>query len=195
VTFRLNAIAHTFRPGHRLRLAISTCYWPMLWPSPEPVTLALYAGTSRLVLPVRPPRAEDATLAAFGEPEAAAPLPLDVWTEGRASRTVARDLGTGAAELVYAYGGGRRVLPNGIELEDAYRETFAIVEGDPLSARVRVEAEVAVGRGRWRTRVETRSALRADAAAFHLENTVTAYEGEQRVFTRTWTRSVPRDLV
>jgi len=59
----------------------------------------------------------------------------------------------------------------------------------------RIERNIAVGRGRWRTRVETRSALRADAAAFHLENTVTAYEGEQRVFTRTWTRSVPRDLV
>ena len=29
---------HRFAPGERLRVSLSTCYFPMVWPSPEPVT-------------------------------------------------------------------------------------------------------------------------------------------------------------
>ena len=41
---------------------MSTTYWPFVWPSPEPVTLTLVAGKSRLVLPVRTGRGADARL-------------------------------------------------------------------------------------------------------------------------------------
>ena len=51
----LNNIAFSLAPGHRLRLAISTSYWPIIWPSPEPVTLTVFAGgKTRVQLPVRP---------------------------------------------------------------------------------------------------------------------------------------------
>ena len=30
--------------GHRLRVAISTSYWPWLWPSPKPVTITVHSG-------------------------------------------------------------------------------------------------------------------------------------------------------
>src|SRR5262249_44575495 len=59
--------AHAFKRGSRLRIAISTTYWPMVWPSPEPVTLTVYAGESELELPVRPSRREDSQLQPFGE--------------------------------------------------------------------------------------------------------------------------------
>jgi uncharacterized protein len=102
---------------------------------------------------------------------------------------------TGAVTLTYEYGGGRRILPNGIELEDAGREIFTIVEGDPLSARVRCEGLVAVGRGNWRTRVETESELWSDAASFHTRNRIEAFEGDVKVHEDERTFSVPRDLV
>ena len=39
-------IAQEFRAGSKLRLALSTTYWPMLLPSPEAVTLTLYTDKS-----------------------------------------------------------------------------------------------------------------------------------------------------
>ena len=33
VTVALNDVAYSFRKGHRMRVAISTTYWPMIWPS------------------------------------------------------------------------------------------------------------------------------------------------------------------
>ncbi len=54
VAVELNAIGERVPAGSRLRLAISSAYWPQLWPSPEPVRLSLIAdGSSVLELPVR----------------------------------------------------------------------------------------------------------------------------------------------
>ena len=48
------------RPAAASGLSVSPCYWPLAWPSPEPVTLTLHLGQdSELVLPTRPARAED----------------------------------------------------------------------------------------------------------------------------------------
>jgi putative CocE/NonD family hydrolase len=197
VAVPLNAIAHAFQAGHRIRLAVSSCYWPMLWPSPEQVTLSLFAGASRLVLPVRAAGAtgQDPPLRAFDTPEQSPPLPVVTLVAGSVARTITREVASGRVELVYAYGDGRRRLPNGIELEDSSRETFTIVEGDPLSATVETAMGVSLGRNGWRTRIETKSTMRSDAVAFHVTNELTAYEGGQLVFARTWTFDIPRDLV
>lgn len=56
VNFQLSDAAHSFVRGHRLRVAISTTYWPMIWPSPEPVELTVHTKNSSIELPVRPSR-------------------------------------------------------------------------------------------------------------------------------------------
>src|SRR5687768_18532190 len=38
VQFALDAAGYRFRPGHRIRLAISTAYWPMIVPPATAVT-------------------------------------------------------------------------------------------------------------------------------------------------------------
>ena len=44
VDIELDALGQAVAAGDRLRLAISTTYWPWLWPSPEEVELSLVAG-------------------------------------------------------------------------------------------------------------------------------------------------------
>ncbi len=87
VRVRLDAAGYAVPAGHRLRVAISSTYWPWAWPSPEPVTLTLLAGPrSRLFLPVRPPRAEDAALPPFDEPEHAPPYEVERLAPGFGGR-------------------------------------------------------------------------------------------------------------
>ncbi len=47
-----------FPKGHRIRFAVNNAQWPMLWPTPYPMTTQLLLGGengSHLVLPVVPP--------------------------------------------------------------------------------------------------------------------------------------------
>ena len=64
VRVQLNDVAQAFPPGHRIRVAISTAYWPLAWPPPEPVTLTVFTGASTLELPVRSAAPEDRRRAA-----------------------------------------------------------------------------------------------------------------------------------
>jgi hypothetical protein len=198
VTVRLNAIAHALPPGHRWRVAVSPDYWPHAWPSPEPVTLTLFTGAAcRLALPVRAPRpAEDEALPAFGPPEGSAPLAFDRLRPSSREVRVTQDAVTGRIELVNREDGGHyRQQASGVETASVSTDTYSIVEGDPLTAAVRCERSYLVARGGWRTRVETVSSLTADAGAFRVTNALEAYEGEARVFAKTWSFSAPRDLV
>jgi hypothetical protein len=199
VVVRLGAIAHAFAPGHRMRVAVSPTYWPFAWPSPEPVTLALIAGAaSRLQLPVRAPRAEDDALPPFEEPEISAPLITERIGSGLGQgRQLTHDLASGQALLTVRteHNGAYRLAEADLEIDETAVDTYGIVEGDPLSASVRCDWSIALGRDDWRTRIETSSALTADATSFLLTDTVEAYEGEQRVFAKSWSVAIPRDLV
>lgn len=48
----LDAVCHNFAKGHKIRLALSNSYWPMLWPSNQCDRLTIDAKDSFLSLPI-----------------------------------------------------------------------------------------------------------------------------------------------
>ena len=72
INITLNDVAYAFPPRHKLRLAISTSYWPIAWPAPLAATLSFFTGESFLDLPVRSSDAGDLPLRPFEPPERAA---------------------------------------------------------------------------------------------------------------------------
>ncbi len=194
VSVRLNAIAHAFLPGHAFRVAISPTYWPWAWPSPAPV--ALTVADARLDLPVRAP-GRDEDLAPFGPAEAAEALSTETLRPKETGCFVRRNIAdrTFEVEWVQDYGGLLRLVGNGLEFETRGSDTFTIVEGDPLSAVTRSARTCVLRRGDWCVRVETASALSADAAAFRVTNMLDAYEGDVRTWAKTWDLEIPRDHV
>jgi hypothetical protein len=197
-TVRLNSIAHSLPAGHRWRVSISSTYWTQAWPSPELATLRLRAGEAcRLTLPARAPRPEDADLTDFGPPEGSPPLTVEVLRSGGGRRlNVERDLVTGRIRITDRSDGGLvRQVASGIELGLQGLDEMSLREGDPLSTTARSERSETLNRGDWRTRVETMSTMTGDAEHFHLTAVLNAFEGETRVFTKTWHSSIPRDHV
>ncbi len=202
VTVALNDIAHVFPAGHRIRLAISTSYWPLAWPSPEPVMLTLFTGASSLELPVRPPRAEDEQLPAFKEPEQGPPLEHTELRPATFKRTIERDLATNETVYTISSDGGEfegaalaRVHAIDLDVGNVILKCCRISEEDPLSARAEVRQTTIFCRGAWSTRIETHTHFSADREAFRLQAELRAYEGEECVFRRSWDRKVRRDLV
>jgi uncharacterized protein len=195
VTVRLNGIAHEFEPGHRVRVAVSPTYWPLAWPSPEPVALTVEGG--RLDLPVRPAGAPDGNLREPPPAEGAEPLPGEVRPPVGAGLSVTFEPGTGRLTRVWTEGTVETHLRGGPTLEYATlgEAEYVVTEGDPLSAAVTCRWTVRLTRGDWRIRIETRSTMTADAECFRLTNAVDAYEGDARAAARTWSAAIPRDHV
>lgn len=194
VRIALDHCGWTVPAGHRLRVAVSTAYWPMLWPAPEPVTLTLVAGAaSRLELPVRAARAEPTV--AFPPPEAAAAQPLETLREPAHRRRIEEDVGSGETVLTVLDDFGRtRDLAHGLETAMVARETWRVREGEPLSARGETHWTVELARGGWSVRTETFAAMRGDADVWRVEARVEAYEGGALVFERDLRTSHPRRL-
>src|SRR5690606_6759754 len=75
VRITLNGVAQSLPPGHRIRLEVSTSYWPLAWPPPRPVRMSVFTGSSALELPTRPiDEPDEVPLSEFGPPEGATPI-------------------------------------------------------------------------------------------------------------------------
>jgi putative CocE/NonD family hydrolase len=197
VEVKLNSIGYSVPAGHRLRLAVSPTYWPWAWPSPHPVLLSVYAGgSSSLDLPLwaggpgahePPPH--------FFEPEEAPTLAHVASGYEDGDREVIRDVASGRVDIEGSGTSTLKLLDDGLEYRSVARSLHRIVEGEPLSAFNSYEREISISRGDWRTRVHTLSTMSSTDEEFQLTNLVEGYEGDCRIFAKTWRRAVPRDYV
>jgi predicted acyl esterase len=98
---QLDDVAYRIPKGHRLRVSISTSYWPLIWPAPEPVTLTVQTGASYIDVPVRKPgRNEVAPV--FAPAEAAPAVKLTVLDKPWNKRELAVDQRTVTVSVVTA---------------------------------------------------------------------------------------------
>jgi hypothetical protein len=173
VRIQLNDAGSVFPAGHKVRLAVSTAYWPMIWPSPEPATVQIFAGT--LDLPQRFPNVLDTKLLPFPDPETASPD----------KPTVFRRDGVRIERI------DRIGLKSGTEDKTEYR----VEENDPLSAVAELSHAQTLSRNEWQIRVETHLRLSSTSSAFLLQGSLRAWEGAKEVCRRDWDRSIPRDFL
>jgi hypothetical protein len=149
-----------------------------------------------LRLPVRTPQDADDNLPEFPAPEISTPLDLETLRPPRREHAVTRDQVNNWITLKQVNDDGRiKYLDHGLETDYCMTETFRVREGDPLSVNQHFFTVTELQREEWHVRVETDSRMTADATHFYLSNRMDAYEGDVRVFTKSWTKAIPRDNV
>ena len=196
VRLQLNDTGYAFRQGHRIRIALSTTYWPIVWPSPEPVSLDIIAGPSTLLLPIRTPAPEDADLPAFPPPEMSPPESRTTLRQGNRERSVTRDNLTGTTCFrINDDDGLARIDAIGLEVASSKTQIFHVEDHDPLSARGETLWTKEMARGDWRISTRTRIVMTATKTHFRLTAELDAWEGDQRVYARNWDQTIPRDHV
>jgi hypothetical protein len=199
VRLQLNDIAHAFPAGHRLRIALSSSYWPIAWPSPEPVVLTVQTGNSALYLPVRPPSPDDHWLRPFEPPAAAPGVRHRRLHEMPLRRTIELDLATN--ETVYTFQSGEfgaalaRIEPISMDLGYTFLKRHRISEYDPLSAQTEVIQRTVMKRTDWSVRIECRTRLTATRTTFQFSADLEAFEGDVPFAHREWQVAIPRALV
>ena len=190
----LNECAHRLRIGHRLRLAVSTSYWPVVWPAPVAAAVALHLSQCRLVLPERRVSGEEMDPAAPGDPVDFPVQAAEILREpaNRTERGIAPD-GAHVLETSDDFGASRDP-DHELETGSHVAQRYSIHPDDPLSARHEARWRYEFRRGDWRVRIHSESVMTSDADSFHLAREVTAWEGETIAIARKWEEHIPRGL-
>ncbi|HKU26148.1 MAG TPA: CocE/NonD family hydrolase C-terminal non-catalytic domain-containing protein, partial [Candidatus Sulfotelmatobacter sp.] len=183
-----------FPKGHRIRVAISNALWPMILPTPYPMTTSLELGGlsgSQLVLPVVPVHGAAA-------PEFSAPQPMeerpDIKSEGfpwPGEWTVERDEAHQKTTVrwkgkdAYQYPWGKQ--------NDSESLTYDGDDAHPETCSVRGEAESMFAlQGRtllWRGHL----LVTTDEKNFYYKYTRELFKDGTMLKTKTWQETIPRD--
>ena len=191
-TFSLDQIAYRIPAGHRLRVAISTGYWPYIWPSPEESNLSIKQG--RIELPIRPLAITNEWK--FEEPVAAPEWQAEVLRKSEYTHVIDTDPATSVVTTkVFCDNGENRDMDHGLISGSWSLDTCTIHPDDPLSAKQTAEWEQTGGRDgqMWRTHVQTE--MTSNKTHFFSKARLRAYENDKMVFEREFKDEVKRDLV
>jgi hypothetical protein len=196
VRLKLNHIAHVFPARHRIRIALSTAFWPLAWPSPRHAAVTLLTEGSRLTLPVL---REDAVLPnpqTFGSAIADDPGAITVQASGGRTRQTVEDPASGTVVVnVQRAKSDYRVNATGTEVSHQSGENFSIVRGKPNSARIEGWGDWSLSRPGWNIRTKSKLVLASTVDTFELSASMEAYESESLITTRHFSFSIPRRLV
>jgi putative CocE/NonD family hydrolase len=199
VDVELTGTAYAFAAGHRIRLALSNAYWPILWPSPQAAAVTLYAGASQLLLPVREPEPAGAESRPLPPPASAAASPTSVVRPGRIERAVTLDQLSGeVTHRLYIDGGvfgpsGKfRLEDIGVELAHVFERIYRIKPGEPNSAHATMNQTYETARGDWRVRIEAGAKMTSTVSTFELHAWIEAYESDRSILRKDWSASIPR---
>jgi uncharacterized protein len=189
VKVALTEAAHVFARGRRIRIAISSAYWPMVVPSPEAATLTLWSGESRATLPVLP--ADRIRALPDFPPVAKAPaLARTIHDSGGEKREVHYDAELDKTTVRNTRNDGSARIDD-IDTTISYGKVkeFSIARNDPETAESVISTTMHYRRAGWDARLETRIRMRCRRDHFLFD----AFEGGERCFSRSFTHKIPRD--
>jgi putative CocE/NonD family hydrolase len=188
-----------FPKGHRIRFSVNNAQWPMLWPTPYPVTTSLYLGGeggSHLLLPVVPPGKN--AHPNFQPPAENPKLPgfesIDTGTSSGYGEISSLDRNPQTGEVTAtATNTGATRYPWGTE---SYRETIEHRTSDDHPEKTEVR-----GTHRMEVTLEDRVLLweaeltfTSDLENFYYRYTRRLTQDGQVVREKTWTDTMPRDF-
>jgi len=196
VRLEMNGIAQHFPTGHRIRISLSTSYWPLAWASPEPVTLNVYPENSYVLFPEREPDPETDNRIAFDQPAGAPGVRTTIVDSPEHNWIVHRDLAKNSSTLrVIRDSGIRRIEEINLEVENRTTEYYTTIANDHQSPRGEVITKRGYKRGDWHTETRTRTVLTSDETHFRIQAELDAWENGHRFFSKSWDERVPRDCM
>ena len=188
----LDHMAYRVPEGHKIAVAVSTAYWPLIWPAPEAGAVTVTGGA--LHLPERGLAVADEWR--FDEAEGAAGWQTEELRAPRNEKHEVTDHETGLITLTITDDfGKRRDVAHGLVSGGVSRETWVIHPDDPLSALGRTHWTEETERAGLALRTETFAEMTSDATNFYVTGRLEAYENDVLVYARDVQDQVKRDMM
>lgn len=196
VAIQINECGQRIAPGSRLRIAISSTYFPLIWTSPETVTLTIDCARSKIELPIRPKSYLDDELKPFEPPANGPALQTKVLREPKEINMGLTDFDSGEVSVCYDNDTG---LTRNLDTNWCYGVHETVVctvhPDNPLSARVEQRFHREFGVGTPNLVVDGWMKMTVDKTHFFITSRLDAYESDKSVFGRDYEFKIPRDHV
>jgi uncharacterized protein len=194
LTIPLHFTTWTYRAGHRVRLSVSNAQFPMIWPTPYPMTSVVHLGTEKSVLelPVIPPVPTRQVNLPAPEPRQERPDVKDIDVPGVPSQVVRYDPLSGVSSVQWKFGYAWTI--GATRYDNTEQENYETNESNPSSSRflgVEVHRIRRTGRD---LRLETTIDIRSDSTAFHVRVLRRISEKGKLVRSKEWKESIPREF-
>lgn len=194
IRLALDACGYRFRAGHRIRLSLSTAYWPTILPAPTDPGLTIDVASLGLALPLLGAH-ERIDLKAPDDPD---PLPKYIQhTPAVTDRKVVRDLQANCTRYHVLEDTGLAEHPaTGLSTRQLREETWTISPGDPLSAEGVSTWTCDMRRPGWFVRTVSTARISCSEKDWRISALVVAFENEVKIFEKRFDEiAIPRDLM
>ncbi len=192
----MNYIAQRFPAGNQIRVSVSTSYWPLAWPAPESATLTIFPEESSLVLPKRNISGRDKSEKALEKPGPLDELDTTLLVPAHREWIVERNLATNEViQKVENKDPQYRLNHIDVEIRKDATERYSYSNNKYETLRGEVKGIREFRREGWKIKTITRTILTSTTTHFVIRATLDAYEGDVRVFSRSFDESIPRDMV
>ncbi|MGI9351648.1 MAG: CocE/NonD family hydrolase [Rhizobiaceae bacterium] len=192
VELALDQIAYRIPAGHRLRVSMSTAYWPLIWPSPDQATVTI--ERSEIDIPSRPLAEGDEWK--FEEPESSEPWQHEVLRASSYSRNTFVDEVSRESVMTIDYDAGEnRDLDHGLVSGSWTKERWTVVPDDPTSAVAEIDWEHTGGREGQMWRTEITSKMWCDKENFYTTAILKCWLNGELFDEREYRDRVERKLV
>ena len=196
VQIQLNVIGQKIPAGNKLRLQLSTAYWPMIWPSQEKSKLQLLPNETFLDLPLQDKIEKKENIKTFEEPEGATPMKQEVLENGNFHRLLEIDQATECETIKRHFDSGLiKQTQTGLVVRVTSTEEFTIHPRDPNSAQGVCRWMRSYQRGNWKAELTTEISVRALKSEWDIHAELTAHDQNGEVLSRQWHEKIARDLV
>ena len=194
IVMKLDQIAYRIPAGHRLRIAVSSNYWPYIWPACETGSFRLTSGSLSLPCRTVEPSLNDEVT--FEPPESAPGWSATNLRAASSTRETTRDETSGVVSTYISNDfGENRDAQHGLLSGSETHECWSIHPDDPLSAEVQISWEQNGGRGEWLWSTSVSMAMHCDAEYFYVSGYLIAREGDETIFEAEYADSIKRVFV
>ncbi len=189
----INHMSYVVAKGHKLRVAISTAYWPLIWPSADDATLTINPQHCQLILPLNQTPTPSNLVPEYDEP---------VTFNGKtlrgadSKRIVHRDYKTGLVTLETMEDFGRQFFESSqSDIDFTIHQQFQIHPNDPLSAKNDIQLKVDMGRDGWRTGIECEYSMHCDHDHFYINARWKALHDNEVIFEKPFKQTIKRNFM
>lgn len=193
VDIEINHMAYVVPKGHKLRVSISTAYWPLIWPCADDTTLTLYPEKSCIKIPLNYRQTKSVGIPAYDRPVEFAGKTL---RQPSSSRVVSRDYKTGITTLdTYEDFGSQFYDSSQSAIDFKVRQSLSIHPNDPHSAKNIIHLSVDMGREGWQTSIEASYEMTCDANQFYVNASWQASYEDEVIFEKTFDEIIKRNFM